>query len=39
TISEMKLQPFEKKDDEPDSAKLKMSATAKTYRYLQEEEQ
>ena len=37
TISEMKLEPFEK--DEPGSAKLKMSATAKTYRYLQEDEQ
>ena len=37
TISEMKLEPFNK--DEEDSAKLKMSATAKTYRYLQEDEQ
>jgi len=37
TISEMKLEPFEK--DEPGSAKLRMSAIAKTYRYLQEDEQ
>ena len=37
TISEMKLEPFEK--DEKNSAKLRMSATAKTYRYLQEDEQ
>jgi type IV pilus assembly protein PilO len=37
TISDMKLEPFDKEDD--NSAKLKMSATAKTYRYLQEDEQ
>ena len=37
TISDMKLEPFDK--EEEDSAKLKMSATAKTYRYLQEDEQ
>ena len=37
TISDMKLEPFDKED--PDSAKLQMSATAKTYRYLQEDEQ
>ena len=37
TISDMKLEPFNK--EEEDSAKLKMSATAKTYRYLQEDEQ
>ncbi len=37
TISDMKLEPFDK--EEVDSAKLKMSATAKTYRYLQEDEQ
>jgi len=37
TISDMKLEPFDK--DKPSEAKLKMSATAKTYRYLQENEQ
>ena len=37
TISDMKLEPFDK--DETNSAKLQMSATAKTYRYLQEDEQ
>ena len=37
TISELKLEPFDK--EELDSGKLKMSATAKTYRYLQEDEQ
>ena len=37
TISDMKLEPFNK--DDLTSAKLKMSATAKTYRYLQEDEQ
>ena len=36
TISNMKLEPFEKDDL---SGKLKMAATAKTYRYLQEDEQ
>ena len=45
TISDLKLEPFKdgnstKKDGEIDtSGKLKMSATAKTYRYLQEAEQ
>ena len=45
TISDLKLEPFKdanaaKKDGEIDtSGKLKMSATAKTYRYLQEDEQ
>ena len=39
TISDMKLQPFEKQDEITSSGKLKMSATAKTYRYLQEDEQ
>lgn len=37
TISDMKLEPFDK--EELTSGKLKMSATAKTYRYLQEDEQ
>ncbi|MGD2173432.1 MAG: type 4a pilus biogenesis protein PilO, partial [Gammaproteobacteria bacterium] len=37
TISDMKLEPFN--EDDPTSSKLKMSATAKTYRYLQEDEQ
>jgi len=37
TISEMNLEPFDK--DNPDDGKLNMSATAKTYRYLQEDEQ
>ena len=37
TISDMKLEPFKGKPGS--SAKLKMSATAKTYRYLQENEQ
>ena len=36
TISNMKLEPFEKNDL---GGKLKMAATAKTYRYLQEDEQ
>ncbi|MGB5327256.1 MAG: type 4a pilus biogenesis protein PilO [Gammaproteobacteria bacterium] len=39
TISDMKLEPFEKKEEISTSGKLKMSATAKTYRYLQEDEQ
>ena len=39
TISDMKLQPFDKQDEISSSGKLKMSATAKTYRYLQEDEQ
>ena len=37
TISEMKLEPFSTDDD--NSGKLSMAATAKTYRYLQEDEQ
>ena len=37
TISEMKLEPL--KTEEANSAKLKMTAIAKTYRYLQEDEQ
>jgi type IV pilus assembly protein PilO len=37
TISEMKLQPFQ--EAEETSGKLSMTATAKTYRYLQEDEQ
>jgi len=37
TISDMKLEPFDAEDTE--SGKLQMSATAKTYRYLQEDEQ
>lgn len=37
TISDMKLEPFNKED--LSEAKLKMSATARTYRYLQEDEQ
>jgi type IV pilus assembly protein PilO len=37
TISEMKLEPFDK--EKLETGKLKMSATAKTYRYLQEDEQ
>ena len=39
TISDMKLEPFDKKEDVSTSGKLNMSATAKTYRYLQENEQ
>ena len=39
TIHDMKLEPPKDKDENPDSAKLQMSATAKTYRYLQEDEQ
>ncbi|MEM7563055.1 MAG: type 4a pilus biogenesis protein PilO [Pseudomonadota bacterium] len=37
TINDMKLEPFDNED--LDSGKLRMSATAKTYRYLQEDEQ
>ena len=37
TISEMKLEPFNAED--PKAGKLSMAATAKTYRYLQEDEQ
>jgi type IV pilus assembly protein PilO len=39
TISDMKLEPFDKKGEISADGKLKMSATAKTYRYLQEDEQ
>jgi type IV pilus assembly protein PilO len=38
TISDMKLEPYAGKKGDS-GAKLKMSATAKTYRYLQENEQ
>jgi len=38
TISDMNLEPFSKESD-PTEGKLKMTATAKTYRYLQEDEQ
>jgi type IV pilus assembly protein PilO len=38
TISNLKLSPIESKDNTSKS-KLSMSATAKTYRYLQEDEQ
>jgi type IV pilus assembly protein PilO len=39
TISDMKLEPFDTTEAISSSGKLKMSATAKTYRYLQEDEQ
>jgi type IV pilus assembly protein PilO len=40
TISDMKLEPADKAEkDGASSDRLKMSATAKTYRYLQEDEQ
>ncbi len=41
TISDMKLKPVKKdsKDDASTDGRLQMSATAKTYRYLQEDEQ
>jgi len=39
TINDMKLEPFDKQEEISTSGKLKMSATAKTYRYLQEDEQ
>jgi len=40
TISDMKLEPAEKDPKDPAvSDRLKMSATARTYRYLQEDEQ
>ncbi len=39
TISEMRLEPFSKDNEDQTDGKLKMAATAKTYRYLQEEEQ
>ena len=38
TIHDMKLEP-PKEDKDVDATKLQMSATAKTYRYLQEDEQ
>jgi type IV pilus assembly protein PilO len=39
TISDMKLEPFDATEAISSSGKLKMSAIAKTYRYLQEDEQ
>jgi type IV pilus assembly protein PilO len=40
TISDLKLEPLKSKGlEEPEAGKLQMSATAKTYRYLQEDEQ
>ena len=39
TISDMKLEPFDKNDEISTGGKLSMSATAKTYRYLQEDDQ
>ena len=39
TISNMKLEPFSKDGKDAADGKLNMSATAKTYRYLQEDEQ
>jgi len=39
TISDMKLEPFSKDGKDADDGKLNMTATAKTYRYLQEDEQ
>jgi type IV pilus assembly protein PilO len=39
TISDMKLEPFSKDGKDAGDGKLNMSATAKTYRYLQEDEQ
>lgn len=39
TISDMKLEPFAKGSNGATEGKLNMSATAKTYRYLQEDEQ
>jgi len=39
TISNMKLEAAEEQGEVSTSGKLKMSATAKTYRYLQEDEQ
>jgi type IV pilus assembly protein PilO len=38
TISNLKLSPIASKNN-PSQSKLSMSATAKTYRYLQEDEQ
>jgi len=39
TMHELKLERKEPKADEPPSDKLKMTAVAKTYRYLKEDEQ
>jgi len=39
TISDLKLVPFSKDGKDAGDGKLNMSATAKTYRYLQEDEQ
>ncbi|MFV2031080.1 MAG: type 4a pilus biogenesis protein PilO [Gammaproteobacteria bacterium] len=40
TISDLKLEPLKVAgQDEPEPGKLQMSATAKTYRYLREDEQ
>ncbi len=39
TMHELKLERQEAKQDEPATDKLKMTATAKTYRYLREDEQ
>ena len=39
TIHDMKLEPFDKEAEEAGDGRLQMSATAKTYRYLQEDEQ
>jgi type IV pilus assembly protein PilO len=39
TISNMRLEPFSKNASGSNQGKLNMSATAKTYRYLQEDEQ
>ena len=39
TISDMKLESADKAEEVSTSGKLAMSATAKTYRYLQEDEQ
>ncbi len=39
TIHDMKLSPFSEGTEEPSGERLEMSAIAKTYRYLQEDEQ
>jgi len=39
TLHDMKLEPFDKEAEEAGDGRLQMSATAKTYRYLQEDEQ
>ncbi len=39
TMHDLKLERKETKKDEPANDKLKMTATAKTYRYLKEDEQ